>query len=207
MPGLRLVCAVGMAAAAATSTLAVGPVGGAIAAVGAAALGARLPDMVLAGSARKALRSAGRDAAAAIDVLAAAVSAGVPLHDALELTAGHAPPPVAAALRAAALMRLTGADPRDALTAEGERFHIAALADVGDAVERQRRLGTPLAAELRRIATRLRAEERAAILEHAARRGPLGTLVVALVIAPVCLAALTACVVGGLVESGGLGLR
>jgi Type II secretion system (T2SS), protein F len=114
---------------------------------------------------------------------------------------------VAAALRAAAVRVATGVEPRSALTREAERFHLPVLVDVGDAVDRHRRLGTPLPPALHRIAARQRADDRARLLERAARRGPLATLVVALVIAPVCLAALTACMIGGLVESGSLGLR
>jgi Flp pilus assembly protein TadB len=207
MPGVRLVCAAVLGLAAGGTLRLTGPVAASTLALGAAWAGVWLPDVVLARAARRAFRSADRDATAAVDVLAAAVSAGVPLHDAFELTAGHSPPPVAASLRAAALSRLTGAEPRAALAAEAERFHVPVLTEVGEAVDRQRRLGTPLAFELRRIAARRRAEDRARLLEHAARRGPLGTLVVALVIAPVCLAALTACLVGGLIESGGLAFR
>jgi hypothetical protein len=84
---------------------------------------------------------------------------------------------------------------------------VAALADVADAVERQSRLGVQLGPELRQIAARLRSEQRASALQRAARRGPLGTLVVALVIAPVCLASVIACLIGGLIASGGLGVH
>lgn len=207
MPAVRLIASVTCAAAGAFSMPLVGPLAGTAFAAAAATIGARLPDLVLARSTRRAMRSGRSHSATAVDMVAAATSAGVPLHDALELAAAHSPPPVAAALRAAALSRLTGNDPKSALGAEAERFQLPVLAEIGDAVERQRRFGAPLAGELRRIAARLRAEQRAHALERAARRGPLATLVVALVIAPICLATLTACVVGGIVESGTLGLQ
>ena len=207
MPGVRLTTSLLCAAAAGSTYVLVGPVGAAVAVACGAALGAALPDVVLVRAARRARSSGGRDSAAAVDVLAAAVGSGMGLREALELTAGHASPVVAAALRAAAVRTSTGGEPRAALTVEGTRFGVPVLADVGAAVDRQRRLGAALGPELQTIAARLRSEERARILETAARRGPLGTLVVALVIAPVCLAALTACLVGGLVEGGGLGLR
>lgn len=207
MPGVRLISSVTCAAAGVTSVPLVGLIAGTAVVAAAAAMGARLPDRVLARSTRRAMRSGRSHSATAVDLVAAATSAGVPLHDALELAAAHAPPPVAAALRATALSRVTGTDPKSALAAEAERFQLPVLAEIGDAVERQRRFGAPLADELRRIAARLRAEERAHALERAARRGPLATLIVALVIAPICLVALTACVVGGIVESGTLGLQ
>ena len=100
-----------------------------------------------------------------------------------------------------------GEEPCQALTTEAHRYGLGMLGDVAQAVERQRRLGVALGDELSRIATRMRAEQRAAALRRAARRGPLGTLVVALVIAPTCLVAVIACLVGGLLQGGALPLR
>ena len=207
MPGVRLATGIALAGVTASTAVAIGPAGAAVAAGGAALIGAVAPDVVLRRAARVATRAARDNAAVALDILSAAVSAGMPLRDSLELTAGHAPPALAAALRATAVRAGAGLDVRAAFAAEGERFGIPALADVGDAVDRQRRLGTLLGPELAHLAARLRAEERARLAEHAARRGPLATLVVALVIAPACVAALTACLIGGVIEGGTLGLR
>jgi len=202
--GVRLCSAFALGLLGAACWPLLGPPASAALATISAAAGTVLPDLALNRAARSAARSASRDVATAVDVLAAATVAGLGLRAALDLAAAHAPPPVAAALRASAVRLATGADPQAALATEANRFCLPALSDAGAAVDRQRRLGTALGAELRGIATRLRAEQRVQTLERAARRGPLGTLVVALVIAPVCLAALTACLVGGLVESGGL---
>ncbi|HEV7677296.1 MAG TPA: type II secretion system F family protein [Candidatus Dormibacteraeota bacterium] len=207
MCGVRLLCAVALAVLctlpaillAGTAALAVAPV----AAVG----GAALPDIVLARAARKESLTGEGMVAAAVDLLAATTSAGLTLPAAMELTAGHAPPAVAAALHAAAVRRASGEEPTSALTVEAARFRIPALADVGLAVERQRRLGTPLGPELGHIAARLRADHRARAMERITRRVPVATLIVALVIAPICLAALIACLVGGIVQGGTLGLR
>jgi hypothetical protein len=204
MAGVRLLSAVCVAGSAAcvciplglTATLAGLALGG--------VAGAAIPDTVLARAARRSARTGRREMARTIDVLAAAVSANHALHDALELTAAHAPPAVAASLRRAAVRLATGVDPATALATEADRSNLLVLADVGAAADRQRRLGIPLGPELCQIAARHRAHARADVLTHAARRAPLGTLVVALVIAPVCIAALTACLVGGLIESGGL---
>jgi len=170
------------------------------------AVGWVLPDLVLRHAASRAGRDLPRRAAGVIDVLAAGAAAGLPLPSALEFTAHHAPAPAAAALRGAAARCATGASPADGLAEEGSRFGLPVLRDVGEAVDRHARLGTTLAPQLRRIAARTRSEARSHLLEKAARRGPLATLVVALVIAPICLAALTACLVGGLVQGGTLGV-
>ena len=167
----------------------------------------RLPDVVLAAAARRAVRSARHDTAATVDVLAATAAAGLSLPEAMVLTAGHAPPALAAVLRAAAVRRAMGGEPGAALAAEARRYGLPMLGEVAQALEWQRLLGTPLGAELSRIAGRMRAEHRAAALRRAARRGPLATLAVALVIAPTCLAAVVACLVGGLLQGGTLPLR
>jgi Flp pilus assembly protein TadB len=204
MCGVRCLCALAVAAACSAPALLLTGAAGIALAPFAAAAGAALPDVALARAARRASRMGEGAVAAALDLLAATTSAGLPLEAAMELTAGHAPPPVAAALHAAAARRAMGEEPAHALTVESARFRIPALADVSLAVERQRRLGTSLGPELRHIAARLRAEHRARTLERITRRAPLATLVVALVIAPLCLAALIACLVGGMVQSGTL---
>jgi Flp pilus assembly protein TadB len=170
------------------------------------AIGWVLPDLALRFAASRAGRDLPRRVAGVVDVLAAGVAVGLPLPSALEFSVHHAPAPAAAALRGAAARCATGASPADSLALEGSRFGFPVLRDVGEAVDRHTRRGTALAPQLRRIAARTRRETRSHLLEKAARRGPLATLVVALVIAPICLTALTACLVGGLVQGGTLGL-
>jgi len=191
--------AVGLSGVAGPRALVVGILGGAATSTA--------PRLALNRAARRARRGAVETVAATLDVLAAAVAVGLPVPAALELAASHAPPAAAGALRGAAARRATGEDPRLAFAAEARRFGMPALGEVGDAVDRQTRIGAPLAPELRTIAARVRADTRTGLMEVAARRGPLATLVVALVIAPVCLAALTACLIGGLLEGGTLALR
>jgi Flp pilus assembly protein TadB len=205
--GVRLQCAIAFAPLVIPGCMLIGPLGGA--SVGALALagGSALPDFLLGSAARRAQHVGARDTAAAIDLLAATTGAGLSLPEAMVLTAGHAPPAVAAALRAAAVRRAMGEEARAALADETQRFGVSGLLDIAQAVERQSRLGVPLGPELAQVATRLRGEHRVRALRRAARRGPLGTVVVALVIAPICLAALIACVVGGLVAGGTLGLH
>jgi hypothetical protein len=205
--GVRLLC--GLSAALSGALAGVLLLGARGAALGMLLLpvGAALPDLVLAAAAQREQRAAQMDAAAVVDMLAATASAGLSLPEAMVLTAGHAPPAAGAALRSAAVRRAMGEEARAAISTEARRFRVPALADVADAMERQRQLGVQLGPELSQIAARFRAEQRAQALQRAARRGPLGTLVVALVIAPVCLAAVIACLVGGLIVSGGLGVH
>jgi hypothetical protein len=205
--GARLIGGVASAAAAGGLGLLAGPpAAGMLALVGFLA-GMVLPDAALHASARRSRRAGTAAVAGAVDLLAAAASAGLSLPEAMVLTANHAPPALAAVLRATAVRRAMGDDPRVALEEEGRRFGVPALADVAQAVERQRRLGVALGPELAEIAVRLRTERRAHALRRAARRAPFGTLIVALVIVPACLTAVIACVVGGLLQGGALALR
>lgn len=207
LQALQLTVALGLAAAGfALLAVTTSVRSAALAGLATGAVGWALPELALRHVASRARRDLLRRGAAVIDVLAAGLAAGLPLPTALEFTARHAPPPAAAALRGAAARCATGAAPPESLATEGSRFALPVLRDVGEAVDRHMRLGTSLAPQLRRIALRTRSETRSHLLEKAARRGPLATLLVALVIAPTCLAALTACLVGGFVQGGTLGL-
>jgi hypothetical protein len=206
--GVRLLCGLCSSAIACAAALPVaGPTHGVLVAAAAFAVGMVLPDVSLGTRSRGGSRQGMSGAAAAVDLLAATASAGLSLPEAMVLTGGHAPPAVAAVLRAAAVRRAMGENPQSALDTEARRFGVPVLADVAQAVERQRRLGVELGPELAGIAARLRSEQRARSLQRAARRAPLGTLIVALVIVPVCVAAVIACVVGGLVQGGELALH
>ena len=201
--GMRLLAA--MAVAIPTAALACGvgsPIAAVLLAVSSTMLAAHIPDIALGHAARGAVCDGRRHTAGAVDMLAATASTGLNLAEAMVLTAAHAPPAVAATLRAAAVRRALGEEPCAALHTEARRFGVPHLAAVADAVDRQRRLGVALGPELAAIATRLRRDQRTAALERAARRAPLGTLVVALVITPACLVAVLACLVGGLLQGG-----
>lgn len=179
------------------------PLAGACAAVA----GSAACRLALARAARRADHAAGDGIAGSLDLLAAATAAGLPGPMALHHAAANAPPALAAALRRVSARRDTGLSSAAAWLAEAHALRLPALADVAEAAERHETTGAPLAAELRRIATRSRSDARAALTEKAARRGPIGTVVVAVVIAPLSVATLVACLVGGLVEGGTLGLR
>ncbi len=72
----------------------------------------------------------------------------------------------------------------EALRALRERVPGSELATLCASIERSRRLGSPLADQLRRQAASLRRDQRRAVEEHAARAAPKIQLVVALVLVP-----------------------
>lgn len=158
--------------------------------------------LALARAAQTANEAARDDIAGCLDLVAASTAAGLPGPAALRHAAAHAAPPLAAALRRVSARRETGIPSAAAWSVEARDLRMPAFADVAEAVERHETTGAPLSAELRRIAARSRSEGRAELTEKAARRGPLATVLVAVVIAPLCVATLVACLVGGLLQGG-----
>ena len=79
---------------------------------------------------------------------------------------------------------LAGRPQERALASLRERVSGSELAALVAAIERSRRYGSPLAAQLRRQASALRIDQRRAVQERAARAAPKIQLVVALVLVP-----------------------
>ncbi|MFD6859761.1 type II secretion system F family protein [Rhodococcus sp. NPDC060086] len=113
--------------------------------------------------------------AAAFDLFAACLRAGMPAASAAGVVAESAPPVLGAALRRGADRLKLGADPADAWSAEGG----AVLEDFARAARRSARSGAPLSDIVSELAARHRAEaedkaagdiERAGVLVS----GPLG---------------------------------
>ncbi|HSR94684.1 MAG TPA: type II secretion system F family protein, partial [Solirubrobacterales bacterium] len=69
------------------------------------------------------------------------------------------------------------------------------VASLCASIERSRRLGSPLADQLRRQAATLRRDQRRAVEEHAARAAPKIQLVVALVLVPSVLLMIAAALI------------
>jgi tight adherence protein C len=82
-----------------------------------------------------------------------------------------------------------------ALQALRERVPGGEVATLCASIERSRRLGSPLAEQLRRQATSLRRDRRRAVEERAARAAPKIQLVVALVLVPSVLLAIAAALI------------
>lgn len=113
--------------------------------------------------------------AAAFDLFAACLRAGMPAASAAGVVAESAPPALAAALRRGADRSKLGADPADAWSADGD----ALLEDFARAARRSAKSGAPLSDIVSELAVRHRAEaedeaagdiERAGVLVS----GPLG---------------------------------
>ena len=83
----------------------------------------------------------------------------------------------------------------DALTTLRERVPGSEIATLCASIERSRRLGSPLADQLRRQAASLRRDQRRAVEEHAARAAPKIQLVVALVLVPSVLLMIAAALI------------
>lgn len=83
----------------------------------------------------------------------------------------------------------------EALLALRERVPGGEIATLCASIERSRRLGSPLADQLRRQSAALRRDQRRAVEEHAARAAPKIQLVVALVLVPAVLLMIAAALI------------
>lgn len=92
--------------------------------------------------------------------------------------------PLAEELRIAAAEVACGEPLGAALRGLRERVPGSEVATLCASIERSRRLGSPLAEQLRRHSAALRRDQRRAVEEHAARAAPKIQLVVALVLVP-----------------------
>jgi Flp pilus assembly protein TadB len=194
----------GLAAGAVTALIATAALGvaGAIVGCGVAALAAMLPDLLLAHHARHRRSRVAAALPACLDLLAVALDAGLPLEAAVSRCAGHGGALDSLLARVAARVR-AGSPPAHACDAEAAATGIPQLAAVGALLRRHHALGLELPAPLRQLADNARLQRQVALQERTARRAPMAALVTALLIAPSCLLALAALLVGGLVAGGG----
>jgi tight adherence protein C len=120
----------------------------------------------------------------ALDLLAVSVAAGrsVPAGFAEIAAAGSGP--LADELRVTAAELECGAPIAVALASLRRRVPGSEMATLCAAIERSRRLGSPLADQLRRLSASIRRGQRRAVEERAARAAPKIQLVVALVLVP-----------------------
>jgi hypothetical protein len=138
---------------------------------------------------------------ACLDLLAAALEAGLPLEAAVSRCAGHGGALDSLLARIAARVR-AGSPPAHAFEAEAAATGVPQLAAVSALLRRHHALGLELPAPLRQLADDARLQRQVALQERTARRAPMAALVTALLIAPSCLLALAVLLVGGLVASG-----
>jgi len=131
----------------------------------------------------------------ALDLLAVGASAGRPPSSLLAEIAAAGAGPLAEELAVALTEIETGVTQERALARMRARSGAADLGAFFAALERSRRFGSPLAAQLHAQAAALRREERRRIAERAARAAPKIQLVIALVLVPSALLMIAAAIV------------
>ncbi len=131
----------------------------------------------------------------ALDLLAVAAASGRSLGAGFADLAKAGNGPLAEELRMMAAELSCGAPLSAALAGFRSRVPCGEVAALCAAIERSRRLGSPLAEHLRRQATGLRRDQRRAVEERAARAAPKIQLVVALVLVPSVLLMIAAALI------------
>jgi tight adherence protein C len=162
------------------------------------AAGFFLPDALLEREARRRRRRLLAALPDGLDLLAVNAGAGRdPAAGFAQLARGEGP--LAEEMRVAAAELSCGAPFAAVLRSLRRRVPGPELATLAATIERSRRLGSPLAEQLRRQAAALRRDSRRTVEERAARAAPKIQLVVALVLVPSVLLMIAA----GLVANAG----
>ena len=159
------------------------------------AAGFVLPDALLEREARRRHRRLIAALPDALDLLAIGSAAGRgPAAGFAEIAAAGSGP-LAEELRVAVAELECGRPLSAALASLRERVPGSEVATLCASIERSRRLGSPLADQLRRQAAALRRDQRRAVEERAARAAPKIQLVVALVLVPSVLLMIAAALI------------
>jgi tight adherence protein C len=148
------------------------------------AAGFLIPDIVRTRAERRRRGRLVADLPDALDLLAVGAAAGRGPAAGFAEIAAAGTGPLAEEMRIAVAELSCGRSLTDALAALRERVPGAEVAALCATIERSRRLGSPLADQLRRQAGALRRDQRRATEERAARAAPKIQLVVALVLVP-----------------------
>jgi Flp pilus assembly protein TadB len=152
-----------------------------------------------AGQAR---RAAQREVGPAMDLLASWLGSGISMEAGIRKLAVCGPATLRMTFRAVAGMMDGGLPIHRALSSAARMSGLDSLATCAARIERNRDLGLPTSDLLHDMAASLRAEAHAAAKQRAGRRGPLATLVTAMVIAPACVAFLATLLVAGMADQG-----
>lgn len=154
-----------------------------------------LPDLLRARAARIRHRRMVAALPDALDLLAVSVAAGRGLGGSLGDLAGSGRGPLVAELARAGEDMAWGSGQAAALDALRDRIGGPEITALCATLERSRRLGSPLAAQLRRQAATLRQDQRRTIEEEAARAAPKIQLVIALILVPSVLLLMVAALI------------
>ena len=178
---------------------------GAVATAGLAIGGFVLPDLLLERTARRRHRSMVLALPDALDLLAVSASAGRSLAAGLEEIGRSGRGPLAREMGVTAGDLAWGMPQGAALESLRVRVGGSEVAALCSTLERSRKLGSPLADQLRRQASGLRQDQRRRIEEDAARAAPKIQLVIALVLVPSVLLLIVAALVANSDALLGLG--
>lgn len=159
------------------------------------AAGFILPDALLEREARRRHRRLLAALPDALDLLAVGSAAGRSPAAGFAEIARVGSGPLADELRVAVAELEWGRPLAELLMALRERVPGSEIATLCASIERSRRLGSPLADQLRRQSSSLRRDQRRAVEEHAARAAPKIQLVVALVLVPSVLLMIAAALI------------
>jgi len=154
-----------------------------------------LPDLLRARAARARHRRMIAALPDALDLLAVSVATGRGLGGSLADLVGSGRGPLVEELARAGEDMAWGAGQRVALAALRDRIGGPEITAFCATLERSRRLGSPLADQLRRQSATLRQDQRRAIEEEAARAAPKIQLVIALVLVPSVLLLMVAALI------------
>lgn len=164
-------------------------------AVGLPVAGFLVPDALLERRARRRRRRLLSALPDALDLLAVSAGSGRGPVAGIEQLARAGEGPLAEELRLTVAELSCGVPTAEALRSLRTRVPGGELGTLVAAIERSRRFGSPLAAQLRRQAGALRREGRRAVEERAARAAPKIQLVVALVLVPSVLLMIAAALI------------
>jgi tight adherence protein C len=153
------------------------------------------PDALLEREARRRQRRLLTALPDALDLLAIGSAAGRGPAAGFAEIARDGSGPLADELRIAVAELECGRPLAAVLAALRERIPGSEIATLCALIERSRRLGSPLADQLRRQAAALRRDQRRSVEEHAARAAPKIQLVVALVLVPSVLLMIAAALI------------
>jgi tight adherence protein C len=162
---------------------------------GTACFGFLLPDLSLERTARRRHRRMVAALPDALDLLAVSVATGRPVATGLLELGEAGRGPLAREFALTGTDMAWGAGQQTALGALRERIGGGEIASFCATLERSRRLGSPLADQLRRQASTLRQDQRRSIEEQAARAAPKIQLVIALVLVPSVLLLMVAALI------------
>lgn len=154
-----------------------------------------LPDLLRARAARSRHRRMIAALPDALDLLAVSVATGRAMASSLADLAGAGRGPLVEELAETGKDMAWGAGQSAALDSLRARIGGAEITAFCAALERSRRLGSPLADQLRRQSATLRQDQRRAIEEEAARAAPKIQLVIALILVPSVLLLMVAALI------------